>query len=216
MRSVDPDQLGRMEDVLRRAVDRAVDEHNRSRDRGRPLEVDVALIGDRLSGTVDPGTPLIQRALAVTRFLGRQPQLGAASTDANLPIAAGIPAVTIGHGGTGGGAHSLGEWWVDTDAHVGTERALLLLVASAGLVDWRGSGYRMWRRPSGLRGKAEAVPYGRPRRRSGPVESTEVDADRWSAPAGAMMRARPTVVADSCRRAATGRRTGRPERSPRL
>lgn len=135
LRSVEPDQLERLDDALRGAVERAVDEQNRSRDRGTPLEVDVELIGDRPSGTVDPGTPLIQRALAVTRFLGLQPQLGAASTDANLAIAAGIPAVTIGRGGTGGGMHSLGEWWAATDAHVGTERALLLLVASAGLVD---------------------------------------------------------------------------------
>jgi len=135
MRSVDPDQLGRMDRHLRGAVDRAVDEQNRNRNRGAALEVDVELIGDRPSGVVDPGTPLIQRALAVTRFLGRQPQLGAASSDANLPIAAGIAAVTIGRGGTGGGAHSLGEWWAATEAHVGTERALLLLVASAGLVD---------------------------------------------------------------------------------
>ena len=135
MRSVDPDQLGRMDDVLRAAVERAVNEQNRTRDRGKPLEVDVELIGDRPSGTVDPGTPLVQRALAVTRFLGLQPQLGAASTDANLPIAAGIPAVTIGRGGTGGGTHSRGEWWAATDAHVGVQRALLLLVASAGLAD---------------------------------------------------------------------------------
>ena len=135
MRSVDPDQLGRMDDVLRAAVERAVNEQNRTRDRGKPLEVDVELIGDRPSGTVDPGTPLVQRALAVTRFLGLQPQLGAASTDANLPIAAGIPAVTIGRGGTGGGTHSRGEWWAATDAHVGVQRALVLLVASAGLAD---------------------------------------------------------------------------------
>ena len=135
MRSVEPSQLDRMDDVLRGAVERAVDEHNRSRDRGKPLEVDVELVGDRPSGTVDPDTPLVRRALAVTRFLGLRPQLGAASTDANLPIAAGIPAVTIGRGGRGDGAHSLGEWWAGTDAHVGTERALLLLVASAGLAD---------------------------------------------------------------------------------
>ena len=135
MRSVNPDQVGRMGRLLRGAVDRAVDEQNRSRTRGAALEVDFELIGDRPSGVVDPETPLIQRALAVTRFLGRQPQLGAASSDANLPIAAGIPAVTIGRGGTGGGAHSLGEWWAATEAHVGTERALLLLVASAGLAD---------------------------------------------------------------------------------
>ena len=135
MRSVDPGQLGRMDAVLRSAVDRAVDEQNRGRDRGEPLAVDIELIGERPSGTVDPATPLIQRALAVTRLLGLTPQLGAASTDANVPIAGGTPAVTIGRGGTGGGAHSLDEWWAASDAHIGTERALLLLVASAGLAD---------------------------------------------------------------------------------
>jgi acetylornithine deacetylase/succinyl-diaminopimelate desuccinylase-like protein len=135
MRSVDPGQLGRLDAVLRSAVDRAVDEQNRGRDRGEPLTVDIELIGERPSGTVDPATPLIQRALAVTRLLGLTPQLGSASTDANVPIAAGTPAVTIGRGGTGGGAHSLDEWWAANDAHIGTERALLLLVASAGLAD---------------------------------------------------------------------------------
>ena len=135
LRSVDPGQLGRLDAVLRSAVDRAVDEQNRGRARGEPLTVDIELIGERPSGTVDPATPLIQRALAVTRLLGLTPQLGAASTDANVPIAAGTPAVTIGRGGTGGGAHSLDEWWAANDAHIGTERALLLLVASAGLAD---------------------------------------------------------------------------------
>ncbi len=135
LRSVDSEQLKRVDDVLRRAVDRAVDEQNRRRDRGEPLQAEIEPIGDRPSGTVDPDTPLVRRALAVTRFLGLSPRLDAASTDANVPIADGIPAVTIGRGGVGGGAHSLGEWWTAKDAHVGTERALLLLVASAGLAD---------------------------------------------------------------------------------
>ena len=130
MRSVDPRQLGLMDDVLRDAVERALDDQNRRRDRGAALEVDLELIGDRPSGTVDPGAPLVQRAMAVTRFLGLSPQLGAASTDANVPIANGIPAVTIGRGGIAGGAHSLDEWWAPKNAHVAVQRALLLLVAS--------------------------------------------------------------------------------------
>ena len=125
--------------MLQRSVERALDEQNRRRDRGESLAAALELIGDRPSGTVDPNTSLVRRALAVTRFLGLSPQLGAASTDANLPIAYGMPAVTIGRGGVGGGAHSLGEWWGAQDAHVGTERALLLLVASAGLVNEAGN-----------------------------------------------------------------------------
>ena len=135
MRSVDPAQIARLDAALRSSVARAVDEQNRTRDRGRSLAADFELIGDRPSGTVPPDTPLVRRALAVTRYLGLRPALGVASTDANLPIAQGIPAVTLGRGGRGGGAHSHDEWWVPRDAHVGVQRALLVLVASAGLAD---------------------------------------------------------------------------------
>ena len=135
MRSIDPNQVDRLEGALRDAVTRALDEQNRARDRGELLEADFELIGDRPSGTVAPETPLVQQALAVTRFLGLAPELGAASTDANLPIADGLPAITLGRGGTGGGAHALTEWWAPRDAHIAVQRALLVLVASAGLAD---------------------------------------------------------------------------------
>jgi tripeptide aminopeptidase len=135
MRSVDFQQIELMDDVFRDAVERALDAQNRGRDRGAALEMDIELIGDRPSGTVDPETPLVQRAMAVTRFLGLSPLLGEASTDANLPISRGIPAVTIGRGGIAGGSHSLDEWWAPQNAHVAVQRALLLLVASAGLVE---------------------------------------------------------------------------------
>ncbi len=135
MRSIDPNQVDRLEGALRDAVTRALDEQNRARDRGELLEADFELIGDRPSGTVAPETPLVQQALAVTRFLGLAPQLAAASTDANLPIADDLPAITLGRGGTGGGAHALTEWWAPRDAHIAVQRALLVLVASAGLAD---------------------------------------------------------------------------------
>ena len=135
MRSVDPDQVDRLERVLRESVARGIDEQNRARDRGESLEADFELIGERPSGTVAEDTPLVQQAMAVTRFLGSQPRLGAASTDANVPIANGLPAVTLGRGGNGGGAHALQEWWAPRDAHIAVQRALLVLVASAGLAD---------------------------------------------------------------------------------
>lgn len=133
MRSTDPERLDRLDSVLQASVARAVDELNRARDRGAPLAAELEVIGERPSGVVDPRAPLVRRALAVTRYLGLRPRLGVASTDANLPIARGIPAVTLGRGGAGGGAHSIDEWWAPRNAHVGTQRALLLLVASAGL-----------------------------------------------------------------------------------
>ena len=133
MRSTDPERLDRLDAVLQSSVARAVDEQNGTRHRGAPLEADFELIGDRPSGLVDARDPLVRHALAVTRYLGLQPRLGAASTDANLPIARGIPSVSLGRGGAGGGAHSTDEWWSPRDAHVGTRRALLLLLAAAGV-----------------------------------------------------------------------------------
>ena len=133
LRSTDPDRLDRLDAVLRSSVARAVDEQNATRHRGAPLDTELEPIGDRPSGLVDPRAPLVRRALAATRFLGLRPRLGAASTDANLPIARGIPAVALGRGGVGGGAHSVDEWWSPRDAHVGTQRALLVLLAAAGV-----------------------------------------------------------------------------------
>lgn len=133
MRATDPERLDRLDAALRSSVARAVDEHNRSRDRGVPLAAELELIGDRPSGLVSPRAPLVRHAVAATRYFGLQARLGVASTDANLPIARGIPAVALSRGGAGGGAHSLDEWWAPRNAHIGSQRALLLLVASAGV-----------------------------------------------------------------------------------
>ena len=67
------------------------------------------------------------------RIFGSEPRLRRSSTDSNIPISLGIPAVTIGSGGVGGGAHSPGEWWINRDGHLGIQAGLLLLVSEAGL-----------------------------------------------------------------------------------
>jgi acetylornithine deacetylase/succinyl-diaminopimelate desuccinylase-like protein len=77
--------------------------------------------------------PLVRAALAATRLVGRTPELATASTDANVPIGLGVPAVAIGAGGRGGGAHTAGEWFDNTDGTVGVARALTLAVTAAGL-----------------------------------------------------------------------------------
>ena len=64
---------------------------------------------------------------------GGSPRLGRSSPDSNIPIAQGIPAITIGGGGAGGAAHSLGEYYINHDGPVGIQRALLVLLAQAGL-----------------------------------------------------------------------------------
>ncbi|MDX1645628.1 MAG: M20/M25/M40 family metallo-hydrolase, partial [Longimicrobiales bacterium] len=132
MRSVSPERLERIETVLLEAMDRALREENALRREGPPLTVDKDKIGDRPSGELDPSTPLVQRALASTRVFGGDGELARSSTDSNVPIALGIPAVTIGRGGIGGFGHAPNEFWVNRDAHLAVQRALLLAVAEAG------------------------------------------------------------------------------------
>ncbi len=97
--------------------------------------VEKLKIGNRPSGEGDRSAPLIQRALATTAVFGVQGQFARSSTDSNVPIALGVAAVTIGRGGIGFGGHSPDEYWVNVDGHLAIQRALLLLVAEAGLAE---------------------------------------------------------------------------------
>jgi len=135
MRSESNERLADIDDLLRASFAAAVAEHNARRSRGDELSLEFTSIGRRPSGTVPEETPLIRRAMAACRYLGLSPELGSGSTDANVPIALGIPATTISRGGISGGAHSLDEWWSDHDVVKGTHKALLLLLSSAGLDD---------------------------------------------------------------------------------
>jgi hypothetical protein len=67
--------------------------------------------------------------ISVTKALGIEVELDPGSTDSNVPMNLGIPAVTIDGGGKGTGAHSLGEAFDTTGSWLGTQRALLLAVA---------------------------------------------------------------------------------------
>jgi acetylornithine deacetylase/succinyl-diaminopimelate desuccinylase-like protein len=133
MRSESPESLARIERAFLAAMDRALEEENALRREGPPLTVDNDKIGDRPSGELDPSTPLIQRAIATTALFGAEPELARSSTDSNIPIALGLPAVTIGRGGVGGNGHAPDEYWVNRGAHLAVQRALLLVVAEAGL-----------------------------------------------------------------------------------
>lgn len=135
MRSESPESLARIEQVFLDAMERALAEENALRREGEPLTLNADKIGDRPSGEMDPATPLVQRALASTAVFGGEGELARSSTDSNIPIALGIPAVTIGRGGVGGNGHAPDEWWINRDGHLAIQRALLLLVAEAGLAD---------------------------------------------------------------------------------
>ncbi len=132
MRSDSPERLVRIEAALLAAMDRGVAEENELRREGEPLRVVKEKIGDRPSGETDPDAPLVQRALATTAAFGVEGELGRSSTDSNVPIALGVPAVTIGRGGDGSNGHAPDEFWVNRDAWLAVQRALLLVVAEAG------------------------------------------------------------------------------------
>lgn len=134
MRSVDADRLIGADSIFQASVIQALTEHNAASSDGDSVTVELELVGDRPSGMIDPAVPIIARAMAATRYLGREPRLRTASTDSNIPISLGVPAVTIGRGSVGGGTHSLDEWWLNRDGHISIQRALLVVLAEAGLV----------------------------------------------------------------------------------
>ncbi|HET9441607.1 MAG TPA: peptidase dimerization domain-containing protein, partial [Longimicrobiales bacterium] len=134
IRSEAATQLVEMETMVHAALEQAVTRVNAARKRGtHALELDVRVIGDRPSGEASIHSPVVRAARAATRHLGSAPELVASSTDANIPIALGVPAIAIGTGGESGGTHTLEEWYANTNGAEGIERALLVALATAGL-----------------------------------------------------------------------------------
>jgi tripeptide aminopeptidase len=134
LRSSSEDVLQRCSNEIR-VVARAAarDENQRRRPGSTPLLFDLATIGDRPCGELPPEHPLVVAAESATLAIGRTPELGLASTDANVPISLGVPAIAIGAGGRGGGVHTANEWYDNTDGALGVARALTVLVAAAEL-----------------------------------------------------------------------------------
>lgn len=127
-------ELRRLDSFFRRAVKQAADEENASRRPGDPLlELKVDLIGERPSGETPSDSPLVELAVEATKFVGIEPRLDQSSTDSNLPISLGIPAITLGAGGTSGSSHTLAEWYDPTDRDLGLKRALLVVLGVVGI-----------------------------------------------------------------------------------
>lgn len=128
--------LAELETEVRRIFEAAVDHSNSNRKRGTPaLSLEVRIIGDRPSGETPVNSVLVRAARAATRALGDTPELVASSTDANIPIALGIPAIAVGVGGESGGTHTTDEWYSNQGGPEGIERVLLILLEVAELTD---------------------------------------------------------------------------------
>ena len=138
-RSTDTRQLVRMEVALHRAVEDAVDAVNRGlgqREKLRQLSFTIEKIGDRPAAELAADSPLLETVRAVDRHLGLRTDLRLGSTDANLPLSLGVPAVSLGAGGDGGGAHTRAEWYSAVGRGLGLRRILLLTLA---MMEWAGS-----------------------------------------------------------------------------
>lgn len=128
MRSADPASLQSLDARFHQAVDRAVAEED-ARWNARVLTVEKALVGNRPAGQSPGESPIVRAAVSVSRALKLPVYLDEGSTDSNIPMSLGIPAITIDGGGRGQGAHSLDETFDTTESWKGTERAVLLAIA---------------------------------------------------------------------------------------
>jgi acetylornithine deacetylase/succinyl-diaminopimelate desuccinylase-like protein len=131
MRSIDPGSLKALDSSFHMAVDQALAAENaRWNDNGR-ITVEKRLVGDRPAGQTSAASPIVLAALSVSKALGLTSGLDEGSTDSNIAMSMGIPAITIDGGGRGAGAHALEETFDTTDSWQGTQRAVLLAIALA-------------------------------------------------------------------------------------
>ena len=140
IRSTSMTEMERLEQSLRLALDRAVEDETmaaemRSSAQKRPSGVncEVVVIGNRPAGELQPDAKMLQIVRAVDSHLNNAAQVQRASTDANIPLSMGRQAVAIGGGGSGGGAHTLQEWFDSNGRELGLKRILLTMLALAGV-----------------------------------------------------------------------------------
>jgi tripeptide aminopeptidase len=136
MRSQSCAELKKVDEEFLRIVREAVDEENKTRStKEGPITADPKLIGERPCGETPMNAPIVQAAASVIKAFGKTPTFTISSTDANIPMSLGIPAITIGHGGPSGRAHSPDEWTRVEPAsnveHTQMALAILLTVAAA-------------------------------------------------------------------------------------
>ena len=134
MRSDSMEELKKLEEQILKLAREAADEENRRWDKKDVIKVDLKLIGDRPAGSIPLDSPIVQAARrSVAAVGGEVRSIIASSTDSNTPINLGIPAVTLGGGGVGGGSHGPGEWYSPVNAWLGPQNTLLTVLSLVGL-----------------------------------------------------------------------------------
>jgi acetylornithine deacetylase/succinyl-diaminopimelate desuccinylase-like protein len=131
LRSESESALDGMVAGVSQSLGKALDGVNRRRNANtRPLTMELVPLGTRPSGETPAAHPLVRAAVAATRLIGHTPELAAASTDANVAIAHGVPGIALGAGGRGGDPHLATEWYENTGGPEGIFRLLLTVVAA--------------------------------------------------------------------------------------
>jgi tripeptide aminopeptidase len=136
MRSESPEALATLEAQLLAIFEAAAATENAARSVAEgEITVEPLVIGDRPAGGTDADSLLVRSVMAANRLQGFQPKLSASSTDSNIPMSLGVPAITMGAGGSGGRAHALDEW-IDVEpveSLRGMAVGLLSILAVAGV-----------------------------------------------------------------------------------
>ncbi|PZX14879.1 di/tripeptidase [Palleronia aestuarii] len=136
LRSEDQQALDRLDAEIRRLIDGAVEGENACADRSSgEIAAEIRRIGNRPAGRTDHDLPIVQAAFAALQAFDFAARTGASSTDANIPMSLGIPAIRVGSGGTGGRAHSLEEW-IDVEPELsirGLTAGLATILGTAGM-----------------------------------------------------------------------------------
>jgi len=122
LRSTDPARLAAAETQMRASLAATVPEDT---------TLNIETIGDRAGGALPDDSDLMATLRAVDRHLSLRTEPGLGSTDANIPLSLGIPALAMGAGGVGGGIHTLQEWYDPTGRSVALKRVLLTLMDAA-------------------------------------------------------------------------------------
>ncbi|MGC2331624.1 MAG: M20/M25/M40 family metallo-hydrolase [Candidatus Acidiferrales bacterium] len=144
LRSEDETELARLDKALRDAIMAGVSEElassRASSEDGdytqlnqRALEVKFRSLGTRPAGKLPNDSPLLATIRSVDSYMGNRSRLERSSTDANIPLSLGIPAIALGGGGRGGGSHTPEEWYDPAGRDLGLKRLYLAAIALAGL-----------------------------------------------------------------------------------
>lgn len=140
IRSEQEKELGRLETALRDSIRAGIQEEmGASTARGMApaggmgLEMQVRSLGARPGGELAANSPLLRAVLEADRVLGNQSRVERSSTDANIPLSLGIPAIGLGCGGRAGGAHTTSEWYDPAGRELGLQRVLFTVLSAAGV-----------------------------------------------------------------------------------